>query len=99
MIVAIKALTRAFSAVARSANTHPRVVMLALVAIAVSIIVIAVARRLFAVDTAEHAEDLLRCSGRCAAWVTGAAPPSQSRLLVFDRLSCCRIIEPTHERG
>jgi hypothetical protein len=38
MIVAIKALTRAFSAVARSANTHPRVVMLALVAIAVSII-------------------------------------------------------------
>jgi hypothetical protein len=42
MIVAIKALTRAFSAVARSANTHPRVVMLALVAIAVSIIVIAV---------------------------------------------------------
>lgn len=64
MIVAIKASTRAFSAVARSANTHPRVVMLALVAIAVSIIVIAVARRLFAVDTAEHAEDLLRCSGR-----------------------------------
>ena len=42
MIVAIKALTRAFSAVARSANTHARVVMLALVAIAVSIIVIAV---------------------------------------------------------
>jgi hypothetical protein len=42
MIVAIKALTRAFSAVARSANTHPRVVMLAPVAIAVSIIVIAV---------------------------------------------------------
>ena len=27
MIVAIKALTRAFSAVARSANTHPRVVV------------------------------------------------------------------------
>ena len=42
MIVAIKALTHAFSTVARSANTHPRVVMLAPVAIAVSIIVIAV---------------------------------------------------------
>ena len=38
MIVAIKASTRAFSAVARSANAHPRMVMLALVAIAVSII-------------------------------------------------------------
>jgi hypothetical protein len=42
MIVAIKALTHAFSTVARSANTHPRVVILPWSRSRSAIIVIAV---------------------------------------------------------
>ena len=73
MIVAIKALTRAFSAVARSANTHPRVVMLALVAIAVSIIVIAVLGAYSLLIQPSMPKIFFAAAVAGAAWVTGAA--------------------------